>query len=647
MTRRPRYHVRRMPRLMGFDTEACHGDLLVVASPTWHQEYHDKPQRLLEWLWRNSREMNLLYNLAYDRDVLVKPLLGHLSKSDRKRLRKEHEVDRGLFRITLLGNKSFSVRKGVNSHAKRFFDVSPFFADGERSLPLDEVARAFLGEGKTDKEEGIDRARLGKDPEYYGQHREAVIRYCRHDAALTLRLGRLLLQSLGTTLGYFPSRLNSKASISKAWIEVNHPELIEYRKVRGYDPHRAAYKGGIFHTRVLGLVEHVHEIDITSAYGDALRKLPRLDALTRRVSKTYHANALLGSYLITIVYDGRLPLPRGKSRRVAYPISNGERRPYRATKAELEYFIERGYDLRVYSADEFFYEGPGQVPLQFPEIEELLAKCAVLKERAKTDTRARIERMLWKTMINAIYGCLAESKHGETPLTHWPLAAEITARTRVAIWKEWDRIEAAGGHVVSINTDSIRYVGPLLRPLGPAPVGEFEVKFSDAAVIHYQSGIALIKHRDGKVEVRKRGMPRLTPELLLSARGSKLEVPNTRTTHLFEGLAQGRDDDIGDIDDESEKTIDLQSNLFALDFDPRRLTFEYLNKHPLQGFPPAFDDVTGGKWDARAQALRKRANEGSPSERTRTRPRGMAPHGRQRPASTERAYARARHGIAK
>jgi len=609
-----------MPRLTAFDTEACHGNLLLICSPARHQEYHGKPQRLLDWLWDNARDMNLLYNLAYDRDVLVKPLLGRLSKRDRCRLREDHEVTRGEYRIALLGNKSFSIRKGSNSHAKRFYDVSPFFTDGEHSMPLDSVARAFLGEGKTDEEEGIDRAELGKDPQYYQLHREAVIRYCRQDAALTLRLGRLLLQTLEATLGYFPSRLNSKASISKAWIEVNHPELIQYRKVRHYDPHRAAYKGGIFHTRVLGRVEHVNEIDITSAYGDALRKLPRLNALTRRVSKQYHPDALLGSYLIGIVYDGRLPLPRGKNRRVAYPVSTGERRPYRATKNELDYFIARGYDLRVYSADEYFYEGPGTIPLQFPEIEELLDKCAALKGPAKTDVKARIERMLWKTIINAIYGCLAESKHGETPLTHWPLAAEITARTRVAIWKEWDRIEAAGGHVVSINTDSIRYVGPLLRPLGPAPVGEFEVKFCNATVTHYQSGIALIEHADGTVEVRRRGMPRLTAELLRAARGSKLEVPNTRTTHLFEGLAQRREDDIGDIDDESEKTIDLLSNLFALNFDRRHLTFEYLNKHPLVGFPPDFDDLTSGKWDRRARALRRQTPSGPASTPARPSP---------------------------
>ena len=640
MSRRPRYHVNRMPRHQAFDTEACRGNLLVVGSPTRHQEYHAKPQRLLDWLWKNAREMNFLYNLAYDRDVLIKPLLGQLSKKDRLALRTDHEVARGPYRITLLGNKSFAIRKSVE-HAKRFFDVSPFFADGERSLPLDEVARLFLGEGKTDKEEGIDRARLGRDPAYYPKHRQAIIRYCQHDAALTVRVGRLLLQNLGRQFGHYPSRLNSKASISKAWLEVNHPELIEYRKLRRYDPHRLAYKGGIFHTRVLGRVQHVHEIDITSAYGDSLRKLPRLDALTRRITRQYHPAAVLGSYLIGIVYDGRLPLPRGKNKRVAYPDSNGKRRPYRATKAELDYFIARGYDLRVYSADEYFWQGSGPVPLQFPEIEELLDMCAALKERAKTDPRAKIERMLWKTMINAIYGCLAESKHGETPFTHWPLAAEITARTRVLIWREWDRIEGAGGHVISVNTDSIRYVGPLLRPKGPAPVGEFEVKFADATVTHYQSGVALIEHADGSVEVRRRGMPKLTSELLARAKGTKLDVPNTRVTHLFEGLAQKREEDIGNIDEESEKTVDLLSNLFALDFDKKRLTFEYLNRHPLRGYPPDFDDVTGGEWDARAHAIRL----GKPALSVRGRTRSVARSkstGKRRTREAENAGARVR-----
>ncbi|HEV2429323.1 MAG TPA: hypothetical protein VGV64_05700 [Thermoplasmata archaeon] len=511
--------------------------------------------------------------------------------------------------MAFLGNKSFTLTKKGAHRRKSFYDISGFFADGERTLPLDEAAKLFLDEGKLPD---VDRRKLGSDPAYYPAHRANVIQYCKRDADLAVRLGRLLIKTLEASLGFYPSRFNSKASISKAWAEVTQPELFKKKPPRRWDLFRSSYKGGIFHTRVLGRVANVSEVDITSAYGAALLKAPNVTKLSPIVSKSYHKEALLGSYWILIDYDGRLPLTakaRGKKQaRTVYPTSNGQLRPYTASKAEMDYFVESGRSFVVLMAEEYF----GEYRPQFPELQTLLDKVAELKESAKTDPKAKVERMLHKTIVNALYGCLAESKHGETPLTNWPLAAEITGRCRAAIWREWDHQKSHGSVIVSINTDSIRFAIDPEADFIPCEscairkgIGEFDNKFTGATVTHYQSGIALIEHSNGTTELRKRGKPLLTPEMLRSATGPTVSVPSRHVTHLFEALAQNRAEEIGAFDDPEDSgddtKIDLASNRWALDFDPADLRFEVLNVRPVIGTAPDYDDITSGKYEARAR----------------------------------------------
>jgi len=610
--RRPHFHTRTAPRIRGFDTEACKGNLLVICSPSASHEYRgdkDAPRRLLEWLWGESLDTNFLYNLAYDRDVISKPFARRMKRGS-------HSVSCAEYELSFLGNKSFMLKRKGSHRVKRFFDISGFFADGDRTLSLDETARLFLGEGKLPD---VDRAILGSDPAYYPAHRETVIRYCKRDAELAERLGKLLVSTIWDALGFYPSRFNSKASISKAWAEVHHSEILNIKRNSRHSLARESYKGGIFHTPILGRVRDVVELDIVSAYGDALRKIPRLDRLKRRVTNTYHAEALLGSYKILIDYDSRLPLTakaRGKNTaRTVYPDSHGKLRPYTATKSEMDYFIQSGRTLIVTHAEEWF----GPYEPQFPEIESLLQKVSALKTDSKTDPKAKVLRMLFKTIINALYGCLAESKHGETPLTNWPLAAEITGRCRAKIWDEWDHLVSHGNVVVSVNTDSIRFatLGPKFhefcdycadRKVG---TGLFECKFAYETVTHYQSGIALIEPAHGPVELRKRGKPLLTADMLRKATGPVLGVPSRHVTHLFEALNRDRTDEIGVFDDpddpESNTVLDLTANLQALDFNPAELRFEVLNVRPVIGKAPIFDDITNGRWVGQTKSVRRDA----------------------------------------
>lgn len=606
-TRRPRYHTAAPPSIGAFDTEACRGNLLVVCSPTSHfepREQKDSPQRLLAWLFREARDVNFCYNLSYDRAILLKPLARRFKRGQR-------QVTVGPFRLSLLGNKSFTLTKKGSHHKRAFYDISGFYADGERTLPLEETAREFLGEGKLPD---VDRAVLGTDPTYYPAHREEVIRYCMRDAELALRLGKLLISMLGQSLGFFPSRFNSKASISKAWIEVHHPELYRRKAPWKWGLARESFKGGIFLTRVLGKVEHAAEIDLRSQYGSSLLTLPRLDLLTRRISNTYHPEALLGAYRILIDYDGRLPLDpalRGRKRgqaHILYPLTKpGQLRPYTAAKPEMDYFVRTKRSFIVLMAEEWF----GHSVPQLPEVSGLLERISALK--AGSDTRSKVERMLLKTIVNAAYGCFAESKHGETDLTCWPYAAHITAECRAKIWTEWDHLASHGCVILSVNTDSIRYTQPLdwednlcPRCIITPGVGQFNLEFCDASVTHYQSGIAIIDKPDGTSKLRKRGKPLLTAQMLRGASGTVLSVPSHHVTGFFEAISQGRPDDIGVFSDpndsEDDTKIDLASNLRPLGFDPQLLRFEVLNARPLLGVPYDFDEVTGGIYQTRRTA---------------------------------------------
>ena len=371
--------------------------------------------------------------------------------------------------------------------------------------------------------------------------------------------------------------------------------------------------------------------------------MPRLDLLKRRVSKEYHTDALLGAYWILVDYDGRIPLDaplRGKKRgrvRIVYPDSKGHSRPYTASKAEMDYLVGRGRPIQVLMAEEYF--GP-YVP-QLPELDGLLVQIALLKEASETDPKKAAQRTLLKTIVNSIYGCLAESRHGETELTCWPLAAELTGRTRAKIWKAWDELEARGGIIVSVNTDSIRFVLPQERwtdlfPMSQKAVGEFSVKFLDATVTHYQSGIALIEEPEKAPHLRKRGKPLLALEGLRGENGPVLRVPTRRPTHLWEGIIQDRREDIGAFSDpndpKDDSIIDLRSNLWAMEFDESLLRFETLNQRAVVGYAPDFDDLTRGVFVARAKrAVRgtkrpeREAPELSRSQPSRAPPR-TGPH---------------------
>ncbi len=657
--------------------------LKVICSPTTWFEPDGNAEHLLRWVLDNGAEVTWFYNGKFDWSVLVRALGVDLESDGPKRslFLEEHKVVVGSYVLSMIGAKSCRVEEmdalGKVVRKIECFDAASFFTNDEARVSLDEAGKTFLGEGKNAEALGVDRVKIGTVEGYYEANRERIIEYCRQDANVTKKLGEYLVDRTGEALGFWPTRWSSAASLSKAWLGRYHPE-ISARAKGDFKIFRRSFRGALFITRILGRVPHQDELDLRQAYTAAILELPSMEGLVlrRRVDEkglTISPDAVYGCYLVGVPFDGKLgfrlsdlvgirdwdPKEQAAVEQIFYPDSDGEPKPYWANLVELRYFDEEGIPYTIVSADELCGVPKGKA---LADIQPLADKVVALKKAAKTDPKAKTMRETFKRVVNATFGCLAESKHGTTPFTTWPMAAYITSKCRVSVWRQWRAVERGRGSVVSVNADSIRYVkGDYEIPTTPA-IGDFSVKFADATVTHYGSGRALIEHRwncdcgdchtsEGRpkasrllpsqrfhpelhatececprcerapvVTLRKRGFPNMNAGMLLKAKGYAMEIVQKRPLTINEGVIQRRMKDVGDIPD-SEADIDaedgarrrefnLLSNLRIAVYDPRELTFERLNQGAVIGIPMPYDAVFQDRWVKEALAMREYAESG-------------------------------------
>jgi hypothetical protein len=656
----------------GMDTETFHGELKLLTAPDAFYEPTGNGEEMLSWMLDHGAEVTWFFNLKFDAGVLIRSLGVDLEAEGpaRELFKAEHKVTLGRYTVSLIGAKSFRVEfrgeakeegeAALPSRRIDCFDAAAFFTRDEHRVTLDEAALTFLGEGKNNTELGIDRKKIGTVQGYYEAHREAIIAYGMKDAELTKRLGEYLVDATGEALGFWPTRWSSAASLSKAWLAKYHPEIAARSKA-DFGVFRRSFRGALFVTRTLGRVPNQDELDLRQAYTRAILTLPSLEGLTYRIGNGRSSDAVYGCYMIEVPYDGKLGfrlsdltgenwdrknLPYGEP--IFYPNSTGEMKPYWATLVELAYFDEERIPYRIVTSYELCGVPKGTA---LDDIRPLADRVIALKELAKKDPKASTMRETFKRVVNATFGSLAESRHGTTPFTTWPMAAFITATCRVAVWRQWRRVEEGRGEVVSVNADSIRYVkGEYEIPTGPE-IGDFSVKFAGATVTHYGSGRALIEHRPDcacgdckgapkllpseqfypelhqavcqcrrcakapRVTLRKRGFPSLSVSDLLTARGYEVEVVLKRPLTIMEGVIQRRMNEVGDIPDTEEtiaeddgarrRRFSLLSNMNSAFYDPRDLTFPKLNAGPVVGVPMPYEAVFEQRWVREALGMRR------------------------------------------
>ncbi len=511
-----------------FDTETKNGYVYLIASSTKKHLFFDEPSRpdntytLFEWLLHEGRSYrNWFFNISFDFQSILKPIAvaySDLMRQATKTNRLELHKGKKKLLVKWIDGKYFSINS--EGHRVRFYDVANFLNGS-----LDDCSKEFLNISKSDIGTDIDI----EYPEKYT--RLQLLDRCYNDALLTKQLADVLVDTVHNKLGLHPRKWNSKASLSK--------EILKSLNVQALKPFRSedrdvlryawrAFKGGIFQTRVKGKVTDPVEADIISAYPSILRNLPDLTSgrweyvTGEKQFSELKDGVFYGFYRVYRQFDGYSPMRINNE--IIYPSTDNCYIDY-VTLPEIYYMLAYKVPFFVMDGWEFHYDDIPTFPFR-PDIDRLFA----IKQATNKHTQ-KAKYWLTKVVLNAIYGCLCENKHGIGTYFNPVFASYITSLTRVyisAICREYFK------EVYNIATDGI--IGKLAKPLPQSPdIGHIEIKHElPETSIFLQNG--LITDSEGHL-IKMRGIT-VKADTKLRFTASGLVYKGKKVFKLKESLIQ-------------------------------------------------------------------------------------------------------------
>ena len=548
-----------IPTITAFDTENYQNNLKVICDAYGNfYEYDNNPENLLNWLIEHSCDLNFLYNLDYDIAILYHAINPKVDVDN------NNHYSYGKYEFKYLSNKSLTIiihETKTRNKIIRFFDIAQFYKT-DNFQSLDNVAKQVLGIGKNNEELGINRGKIGNEKGYYEQNRKLIIKYCIQDAYLTMELAKKKIEALKLTLNnQYPKVFNSVASISKAYLSINHGNLVNsyYRLLNQLPLSKKSianniientFTGGLFYLHSLGKVNNVYEYDLNSAYPYAMTTLYSLENANIKIVNKFEKSDY-GFYKVKIRNLSYLPIHyRTGNTEITY-IRNKDYVENFLTSAEIEYFQKyhaKEIDIKIIN---------GVVintthKLEFTDFNELYNKrkeikkeIKELKENNKDYLKQDMEQWNIKTILNASYGTFAERKNGYTKFTNMVYASYITALTRIKIYSIIDKIGFE--HVKAIMTDAVATDIEIEdKEFNSDGLGNFKLEENFNTVWFYMNGIYVYK-KDKKIVIHNRGFPTLNnADMLFNAKGTKLKVTNDKKViKIKEGIIQHKQQDIG------------------------------------------------------------------------------------------------------
>jgi hypothetical protein len=562
-------------------------------------------KKMIYWIWNLLRSdsgssrhtahndrIGTVYNLTHEFGAFAKPafLSGSLSDKALKEYWKSRTKRVGRFRVKLYPHKALIIENVKDRHKVYVFDAANFYKTEEGTLSLDDASQRFLHAKKL---RGVNRARLGTSLTYWrktGINR--IGKYCDRDAQLTRQLTEILYTNMKETLGVIPRYLFSPASFTKAWLDAKHPEY-KYRFVKQYRKGVLTspmgftrndiefifhcYNGGMFLTKTFGHVKNVSLADLRSAYPYEIANLYKLDNVEKVYVNDYHSDPriLYSFYEVELQLIEDCPMAyRHNHDTLIYPISG---RPIKMwlTGLELRSYIDHVFNHPVLNPRDEIKRGeipsesieyprvirgielwlkPGAVhELAFPELRSIFDKRAKLKEKfeasGKKDSALDAQQWLLKLVMNSGYGTEHQHRPNFTPFTNFVWSSYITAGCRVAMWQMMWAVGVE--NVVSVMTDGILYKfgrgnnyweREASKKTGLGGI-EFKVPYGTADATIYQTGVYVLKHHNGKSEIRTRSFPKKAlAKALRTARGSVCWVGYKHMVTLTEALRASEDD---------------------------------------------------------------------------------------------------------
>ena len=465
--------------IVGLDTETLYGYAKLVTDSAGRYKWLDTIQDSLEFLtmkpYRDT--INFFYNLKFDAQSLLKKL-------PEKEMRELYDTTETVFEewhVKYIPGKLLKISH--KKHSYIYFDIAQFYLSS-----LANAAEKYLGEKKN--EEGVDAPRLNKDPLYWNERKDDILKYCIHDSWLTFKLGELLQETMTEALGYAPQGYISLANVIKQYA-VRKCDMPDLRKVnREYVKYAfQCYHGGRFELLKKGYFKWISSLDIVSAYPWHMSNLVQVSDGEWRKVKEVDYDALHGFYLCVVhVPEYILPPFIVNAPKKVKMFPKGTFATY-LTLNEIDHYGEY-CDIKV----KVGYEFKGKVRKK--PLEKILVDMYKLKEGVqKEDFRYKV----YKTLMNALYGTFYEKldnggnvQEAKSFNAFW--ASEITANTRIQVYEEAIK---HGNRVIGFATDAVIVEGKVEYP-ETGPLGGF-TKDTEGEAVMLQTGMNEI---GGKTKTR-------------------------------------------------------------------------------------------------------------------------------------------------
>jgi hypothetical protein len=520
------------------DSETPEGNIALLCTPTESyniETWEDFTSRFM--VAKNLKTIFFCWNLRFDAQAILKLLpydkLIELWKAEK------HKIEYEGYRIIYIPKKMLTISKiEGRKGAIHLYDASQYY--GNKSL--DSQAKEYLNEGKLGT---VSAKEIGKSREYYDKNYKEIVKYCKRDAELTLRLANLSMENI-RKLGFNPSNPISPASISRKYQRKRgFPQSL--KKMKGMELKAnvvamKAYKGGIFATYQRGFFNQpLYDYDVNSCYPNIMVDLPdwrngRFENIEKEPEKYEYGWVLCDinteyiphqegeHYTVKEIYAdiGEWDM-KYTAKKVTYPTGL---RTVVLTTDEYRWLKEEGEYVKWLDEGIRWVKENDNYPNPFAWMKEMYKKRKGFK---KTDP-ALAQTM--KLLMNSLYGSTVQRKNGIGDLSNFCYGSYITGRARKQMFKV---VKANPSVIVNVATDGLLSTSKLDLKCSD-DLGEWEYKeFTKGLVIG--NGIRQLWKADNTFETHARGITSdrkydLLKELKEVQRFSSLAVGRTRVIQL-------------------------------------------------------------------------------------------------------------------
>jgi hypothetical protein len=505
---RPLLKVKR--EFVGLDTETVEGKIRVIADSNGDYLTVNNNSialdKLIDFIMRRYYQGKwiTLFNIKYDFDALLK----YFPDENNREIYETGKTVYNGYKIKYFPKKWVGIsknRKNVN-----WFDISQFY----KTLSLEKAVEMYLNPSIEELEQ-MKKLKANRAVLFEKYSQDEIINYCIKDAEYTKRLADIFQEIYIKTFNMNMSKPFSPASLAQTYVKMNCyiPKIRNFPSDLLETAYRAYY-GGRMEITQRGTFKSAYKYDINSAYPSIMRDLLNVENGEWKRVRKINENAEYGFYkaLVNVNFEDNFilaPLPfRLKGDTIIYP--NGEWIGF-YSKDELElldsYKILYGYE---------FY--PSFVNKPFKKYVDTLYKL-------KVESTDRIQRDLYKMMLNSIYGKFAQTSGGKTGfLFNSIYACLITSKCRRILYNLKDDY-----NIISYATDSVITNSPINNIKIGEKLGEWKNEVKDKPAIVIQTGVYKIDNQIGE-----RGLPQLWNNLKKSEKEKTIDLIQNRPYSLGE-----------------------------------------------------------------------------------------------------------------